>query len=364
MLRNFETRELIFNLIVKKFDVSHDFILDGELDYIQTPQNHGFNITFTLTDKKTQLPLTGGTVTLRFNGVDYPCYELYETPGTYSCAIPVSELKKLNIGESYPAFITLIKTNYTDYTFSIQVRIDLPVDPYFGIPYIYWIIIAVSIGTFIVIMVVRHSIIQAKVPIIIKKIDYAAKLIQKKRTAPDKKLALSYNEEIYRQFRQDWSTLDLDIANAINLKKEEIEALDEDLRELIDIEQTKALEEKIGEKLDEVHRKTVTAAKVEDATEGIIEAEATKSLNSDSEGETLTKQEKSDKKEKKDQKAKEDTQPTEQSPGKIKAEKKKKALTKEPETPKSTETTPEQPESKQEEREPEKKEENQNTTKN
>lgn len=324
VLRNYETREIIFNLLVKKFDASHDFILDSALDYIQTPQNHGFNITFTLTDKKTQLPLTGGTVTLRFNNVDYLCYEIVDTPGMYTCAIPVSELKKLNIGESYPATITFVKTNYTDYSFSIQVRIDLPVDPYFGIPYIYWIIIAVSIGAFISIMVIRHSIIQAKVPIIIKKIDYAAKLIQKKRSVPDKKLALSYNEEVYRQFRQDWSILDLDISNAINLKKEEIEALDEDLRELIDIEQTEALEQKIGEKLDEIHRKTVKDAKVEDAIEGRIESEATELLDSDSEDE---KQNEKTKETPKDEPSK-----TEKSPGKSKAEKKKKALMKETES--------------------------------
>ncbi|MHA1339693.1 MAG: hypothetical protein ACTSRZ_08355 [Promethearchaeota archaeon] len=235
-LTNFRTVIYSFTLNVKKFDVVNQFISDqfntqGETLIIETPQNKGFEFQFKLTNYLTNQPITDANVIFILNGQSFTCTEI--SAGIYKVQIPANEVKKLKVGESYTAYIQFSKVNYTDNTFAVKIRIDLPVDPWFGIPWVYWgIIIGISAGFFIFIYV-RKQILLKQVPVILRRIDKMIKIISKKRPAPDMKWALSPEEEKYAKFSRLWKSLKLDMLPALDLSIKDLSKLDEELKSLI-----------------------------------------------------------------------------------------------------------------------------------
>ena len=112
---------------------------------ISTPQDEGFTLAISLIDPITGGPLTGATVTTNIGGTVYAFVE--QNSGNYTLVITAADLGKLGL-KGYLLSIQVSKENYTAPVISLSLTVSLPVDPYFGVPYMYWMIIGVAVMSF------------------------------------------------------------------------------------------------------------------------------------------------------------------------------------------------------------------------
>ena len=60
--------------------------------------------------------------------------------------------------------VTFEAKNFTSVTFDVRLIVSYPVDPIFGVPYLYWIIIAVGIGIGIAILGAVRAVQISRIP--------------------------------------------------------------------------------------------------------------------------------------------------------------------------------------------------------
>ena len=64
---------------------------------------------------------------------------------------------------------------------SLSLTVSLPVDPYFGVPYMYWMIIGVAVMSFVAILGINSYVRYARIPAVIKRINETRVSIKKHR---------------------------------------------------------------------------------------------------------------------------------------------------------------------------------------
>jgi hypothetical protein len=187
---------------------------------ISTPQNKDISFLIRVFDFRSELPLKGALLTVELEGKKFIGVEDPSNPGQYLISFDQATLELFPVGAySMKVFIEL--ENYTTTEFNIAFEISLPVDPYLGVPYLYWMIIgAVSIA-FIGIALTNRAIRIARIPIYIKQIDATKKLMVKEKTLDLSAgpLSVTRDGEIVELFRKKWELLDLNLESVLGIQK-------------------------------------------------------------------------------------------------------------------------------------------------
>jgi hypothetical protein len=233
---NHITSVIQFNLLVMKYLAGANLISENRDLVVATPQNNEIVIIISAIDNRTLSPLTGASVIATFEGKEYLCEEDPTSPGAYRFTVLLEDLERLSVGEVYVIRVRISKVNYTDFEYTLFLKIDLPVDPYFGVPYAYWAVMGIATAAFLATAIVRKSIIQARIPVIIKRLTLAQKIITKNKVVPDRKLMLTSQEELYKRFNKEWKLLDLDMAESLGIEK--VAIVDEELQQYFDTDVT------------------------------------------------------------------------------------------------------------------------------
>jgi hypothetical protein len=198
--------DFTFNVIPKVFEFELLGILNGTS--FESPRNQELMIQFRMELEIEAL--------VEFNGKNYSMNYDPETH-IYSFTFLPQMLQQHKENTLHTVIIHLNEVNYTSVNIEYTFRIGYSADKRFGVPYMYWFIIGVTIGTFVAVAAVRRAVYVANIPIELKRIDYAQKLISKKKSVSGKRLMLNRVEEMYRKFGIEWKMLQLDMKKALDL---------------------------------------------------------------------------------------------------------------------------------------------------
>ncbi|MHA1338741.1 MAG: right-handed parallel beta-helix repeat-containing protein [Promethearchaeota archaeon] len=229
---NFVTQIADFEYIVTPKSITYQYGEGIEGGVIITPRNRdiafkiyatpGLNLNVTIGDSPTIYQFTDSG-----NGV-------------YIISFSQDILKQYDQNVAVEIHCVFYKTNYTTKSFDITLNIGFDADPYLGIPYLYWGIIFGIIAAFLILMSIRRAIILARIPTEIKRIDLAERIIEKDKPMPEKPLALTATQEIYRRFAHEWKIIGLNILDSIG--KELLKDMDEELREILEEEEEEEID--------------------------------------------------------------------------------------------------------------------------
>jgi len=196
---------------------------------IITPQNHKINFTLELSDTVNGGVLSDATIKVVFNNIETLFYEDAPNTGRYTIIINEDVLTPLELETAYTLTIYILKANYTAdtsipngieaYPIEIAVTLTLPVDPYIGIPYMYWQIIAITIAIMIGIYATSAAIKNARIPMIIKVMKRTEKIISGKKSMPEGRVTKTMEEDLVDKYSKDWQLLDLNLRNIMGLDK-------------------------------------------------------------------------------------------------------------------------------------------------
>jgi len=182
---------------------------------ISTPQNYGVQFTLQLYDYVHDVPLEGAIIRVDFEEDTYYFYG--DSQGNYIVNFSVETLARYEIG-GHNLEIQISKANYTFESIFISFNIELPVDQYFNIPYLYWIFIG-STALLVSSVVVTNRIIKnARIPLFVKQILKTKKIINKEGEILIPEIAMERNEEYVDKYRHLWTELDLDLEKIMEEK--------------------------------------------------------------------------------------------------------------------------------------------------
>jgi len=150
-------------------------------------------------------------------GKYYEFTDSEKNPGIYVISIPASELAELPEDSEFQILCHFEKLNYTTQEFKIYIQVGLRVDPVFHVPYRYWMIAAITIGSFLALSFARSAYMKATIPMTIQNISKISKIIKKGKIAPDKKFEPTAPEQAYLLFNASWSILELDMKDALGI---------------------------------------------------------------------------------------------------------------------------------------------------
>ena len=201
------TRTTVINLSTTNVDNAVSVIQNGQI-----------TITVSLTDQITGAALNNATISFEVNGEDY-VFSPTNTPGEYSITLNTTTLSQLPVLSQYPLLCTVHITNYTQTTFSIYLNIGLPVDPILHIPYLYWLIGVIVIGSFMAIVISFRVYRKATIPIELQNLDMIRNQISKKKAISRRRLGKTKDEEILKQFALDWRVLGLNLGDILGIKQ-------------------------------------------------------------------------------------------------------------------------------------------------
>jgi hypothetical protein len=215
-LTNYVSQSIEFDFVVLKRTFIPAVGLSDSL-IAQVNQGVDLSISINITDRITRTPVRGGNLTFILNDEFYSFTDSDENPGIYMIKLSANKVNQLPEDSELTIVCKFDKDNYTSQEFNILIQIGLKVDPILKIPYRYWIIFAVTFGSFIALAVARSAYLKATVPMTIQNINRVANIIKKGKLAPDRKFELSSTEEILKVFSSNWSLLQLDLGVALGL---------------------------------------------------------------------------------------------------------------------------------------------------
>lgn len=175
---------------------------------VSTPRNRGVNFTLQLNDFVHNEALTDAIVEIKF-GNDYYHYT-GNGLGEYLINFSSDTLAKYDVG-TYTLEIQISKTNYSFTPIFISFNIELPVDQYFNVPYLYWIFIGATAFLVSSVVVTNRIIKNAKIPLFVKQLLRTKKLIAKNKDIEDPIITLERNEEYIEFYRHYWDEMDIDL---------------------------------------------------------------------------------------------------------------------------------------------------------
>ncbi len=187
------------------------------------------------------------TVIVEFNNENYTLTQS-GTSGVYTFTITPSMMSNFTENTNQPIHVYIIAENYTTVDIPVTVAVSFSVDPIFHIPYMYWLLVGGMVAIIVSILFINYGIRNARIPLIIKRISKAEKIILKNQAAPEQHLTLTLEQEIFKRYGQDWAEMKLDMLYALGLSKEDIRAADEELQTDMQIKQ-RTVEEDIIDKL-------------------------------------------------------------------------------------------------------------------
>lgn len=185
-----------------------------------TPQNRPVSITLNLTDVIHNTYLSGATILVTFEGNTYVFYDDPDNPGIYIITFNETMLAGVMADTTYPIEIKIIKTNYTTQEVILSIDIGLPVDPFLGIPYLYWMIIGTTIIISLGIYGTSKYVKYRRIPAIIKAINHMEKRILKGKKISEKIITETYNEQFLNQVNHLWKEIGLDLSEKMMISKE------------------------------------------------------------------------------------------------------------------------------------------------
>ncbi|MHA1610982.1 MAG: hypothetical protein ACTSYU_02925, partial [Promethearchaeota archaeon] len=140
-----------------------------------------------------------------------------DSQGNYIVNFSVETLARYEIG-GHNLEIQISKANYTFESIFFSFNIELPVDQYFNIPYLYWIFIG-STALLVSSVVVTNRIIKnARIPLFVKQLLKTKKIINKDGEILIPEIAMERNEEYVDKYRHLWTELDLDLEKIMEEK--------------------------------------------------------------------------------------------------------------------------------------------------
>ena len=114
--------------------------------------------------------------------------------------------------------IQISKANYTFESIYISFDIDLPVDKYFNMPYLYWLFIGATALFVSSVMVTNRLIKNARIPLFVKQLLKTKKVISKEQEILVPIIAMERKEEYIDKYRQLWNELDLNLEEILEDK--------------------------------------------------------------------------------------------------------------------------------------------------
>jgi hypothetical protein len=223
MLENHTTSTTGFTFIVDKKPIDVKTSENVKERAITLPQNHELRFSLDLKDLVNDVPLSGAIVVVNFLNKPYSFTENPSVPGRYDIVFSAEDLAALTVNEPVLLRIAIIKENYTlsslDEFYEIVLTVTLPVDPYLGIPYMYWMIIGATVAIMIGALGISKAIQNARIPLVIKQIDSTVKLIKGNKAIETGRITLTVEEEIAERLAGDWRLLGLDLKGILGIQK-------------------------------------------------------------------------------------------------------------------------------------------------
>ena len=168
---NYSTAEFIFNLVIAPRPISYTFSKNVSSDeVVSTPQNDQVSFSIIAIDADNGLPLTGGILSVLLDGKNLTFTDS-ATPGVYTVTLTPAELAQLSTNTPTKLVFYLSKANYATAKISLTLSVGLPADPIFGVPYLYWIIIGVTIIAILALFGIVRYVQYSNIPLIVKEIN-------------------------------------------------------------------------------------------------------------------------------------------------------------------------------------------------
>jgi hypothetical protein len=223
---NYQQQIVTFDLFVTPKTISYSVDSDVAKRIVESPRNRERTIIITV-------PVEGASVYAIFNG-ERLNFTKAEDSDEFSYTFTPALLAKFKENSFVNMTLYIEAVNCTTVVIPISFRVGFSVDKTFGIPYMYWLIIGFTVGTFVAIVVIRKAVYNANIPVELKRIELARKLISKGKSAPNKNIVLTAMDEHYRRYGLEWKMLQLDMKSALDaLKLTQAGAGDEELDGLL-----------------------------------------------------------------------------------------------------------------------------------
>ncbi len=132
-----------------------------------------------------------------------------QNSGNYTLVITAADLGKLGL-KGYLLSIQVSKENYTAPVISLSLTVSLPVDPYFGVPYMYWMIIGVAVIAFVAILGINSYVRYARIPAVIKRINETRVSIKKHRPMTKEPVTPTFQANYKKRVDESWRSIGLE----------------------------------------------------------------------------------------------------------------------------------------------------------
>jgi len=214
-LENYTTAITYVEFNVLKRPIAYNLDKDTLDLVITTPQNKDKVISITLTDKLNQLSLSDATISFILGDNIYKFIENPNVSGLYTFTFNKGILEQFDAETSHQITIIIQKENYTEVSISLTLQIQLPVDPYLGIPYRYWIIMGITIIIVITSLIIYNRIQIARIPEFIRKCNATINSIMKKKKISKEPVTISKRDYIIKTLGPDWELIYLNIKDSL-----------------------------------------------------------------------------------------------------------------------------------------------------
>jgi len=182
-----------------------------------TPQNREVSITLSLIDIVHSASLSGATIEVTFEGQSYLFHES-STSGVYAITFNNTMLAEVVPDQTYTVQIKMVKTNYTTQEVILSLDIGLPVDPFLGIPYLYWLLIGTTIAVVVGIYGTTKYIKYRRIPEFTKKLNKVKKAIKSKKTISESLATETKMEYMLNSLGARWDKLGISLEDLLGIK--------------------------------------------------------------------------------------------------------------------------------------------------
>jgi hypothetical protein len=210
---NYVERQSALSLTIKQITIQMVHDITG--DIYTSPKGTNINISITIIDPISTLRLGNALVNITYRGVMYEMDKV-GTSGVYFYIIDTNLFDVLAAADTFGAVITIfVNENYTINPISVTVSIQPPLGP-LGIPLIYWIIGSVVGGVAIGAFVTAKGIQYARIPMMVKDVQAAMKVIKKNGKFSNTKVARSPDEILEQDSEAEYASLGLSLKGKLS----------------------------------------------------------------------------------------------------------------------------------------------------
>jgi len=240
---NYDDKEVIINLEIEKRDIGSTagITVDGTSDIsadkiiVTVVQGKStIDMTFTLTDTLSELPLTGVTVSLTIGGNVYTFTE--GAGGVYTLSFPTADIDAFFTSQTLTGTLTLSLDNYNDISIDTTFIIAMVESPIPGIPMFYFLMIVGAIIAVVGSLTISSAIRNAKIPTFIKKTDKVKSAIKSRKDISESDLYPTKNQMILKKFGDSWEKLELDLEDILGIKITKAKKMP-DMKEITDMKE-------------------------------------------------------------------------------------------------------------------------------